>query len=125
MSLVLHVIHLSVIFFNLLGWIFERTKRLHLMLVCLTLGSWVGLGFKFGLGYCFLTDWHWQILEARGVSNLPNSYVKYIIDLATGLDSSPLIVDIATGASFAFVSIVAFYRNRDLIGLIREVLIHK
>lgn len=115
MSLLFHTIHLTVIVFNLTGWVFERTKRLHLALVAATLASWVGLGFKFGPGYCFLTDWHWQILENQGATDLPNSYVKYIIDLITGLNSNAVMVDILTGITFGFVVIAAVYRNRDLI----------
>ncbi|MCE9600298.1 MAG: DUF2784 domain-containing protein [Spirochaetia bacterium] len=115
MSLLFHFLHVSVIVFNLTGWILERTKRMHLILVSLTLASWIGLGLKYGLGYCFLTDWHWRILEANGAVNLPNSYVKYIIDLVTGFNSDPFAVDVITGISFVCVALIAFYRNRDLI----------
>ncbi len=85
-----HVLHLGVIGFNMLGWIFRRTRRMHLIFVGLTLGSWLVLGIWYGLGYCFLTDWHWRILAARGRTQLPSSYTELAGEfiLQRNLDSS-------------------------------------
>jgi len=114
LSLVFHLIHLSVICVNLTGWIFRRMRRIHLIVVMLTLFSWIGLGYRYGFGYCFLTDLHWQLLESQGVKNLPNSYIKYIADAVTGLNFNPTVVDICTGTAFAFAVVASIVVNRDL-----------
>jgi hypothetical protein len=88
------VFHAILIGFNLIGWIWQRTRRIHLGVLTLTFGSWVGLGLFYGLGYCPCTDWHWQVKRTRGEFDLPASYIKYYLDLITGLDWHPLLVDI-------------------------------
>jgi hypothetical protein len=85
--------HTALTAFNLCGWLWRKTRRIHLFSIGLTFASWIGLGFVYGFGYCPLTDWHWQIKYARGEENLPASYVKYYVDRVTGLDSDPAIVD--------------------------------
>lgn len=90
------VFHTSVVFFNLFGWIWKKTRRANLYLLLLTGVSWGGLGLFYGLGYCPLTDWHFRILEKMGVSNLPNSYIKYLADRITGLSFNQDIVDSLT-----------------------------
>jgi len=87
------VFHALLIGFNLTGWLWERTRRIHLVVLTLTFCSWVGLGLFYGLGYCPCTDWHWQVKRARGEIDLPTSYIKYYLDLLTGLDWHPLLVD--------------------------------
>ncbi len=89
------VFHSSLVFFNLTGWIWRRTRRLHLLAIGATVLSWFGLGLFFGWGYCPCTDWHWQVKRARGETGLPRSYVKYYLDYATGLDWDPQLVNAA------------------------------
>ena len=88
------VFHASLITFILSGWIWKRTRRLHLLVMGLTSLSWFGLGLFYGLGYCLSTDWHWQVKRARGETGLPNSYVKYYLDHLTGLSWDRHLVDI-------------------------------
>jgi len=90
------VFHTSVVFFNLFGWIWRKTRRANLYLLLLTGASWGGLGLFYGLGYCPLTDWHFRILEKMGKSNLPNSYIKYLADRITGMSFNQDIVDSLT-----------------------------
>lgn len=47
-------------------------------------GSWVLLGFWKGWGYCFLTDWHYRVLHRLGESEMPSSYIAYLIKKITG-----------------------------------------
>lgn len=93
LDVVFFLLHLALIGFNLIGWIWKRTRRVHLVVISLTMLSWFGLGLFCGFGYCPLTDWHWQVKERAGEMNLPASWVKYYVDAATGLDSDPLVVD--------------------------------
>jgi hypothetical protein len=90
------VFHATLIAFNLTGWLWQSTRRIHLVVLTLTFCSWVGLGLFYGLGYCPCTDWHWQVKHARGEIALPASYIKYYLDLLTGLDWNPLLVDMLT-----------------------------
>jgi hypothetical protein len=89
------VFHASLIAFILTGWIWPRTRRLHLLVMGLTFLSWFGLGLFYGIGYCPCTDWHWQVKRARGETGLPNSYVKYYLDRLTGLSWQQGLVDIS------------------------------
>jgi hypothetical protein len=91
------VFHASLIAFILTGWIWKRTRRLHLLVMVLTSLSWFVLGLFYGIGYCASTDWHWQVKRARGETGLPNSYVKYYIDRLTGLNWDPRLVDVTLG----------------------------
>ena len=93
---------------------FRRTRRAHLALVSVTLFSWIFLGFKYGLGYCFLTDWHWQILEAQGETGLPGSYITYVIEKTIRTSPDPFLVDVGTGVCFAFAVCASLVVNRDL-----------
>ena len=107
--------HTALIFFNLFGWIFRRTRLLNLITLMLTAFSWLVLGYWYGFGYCVCTDWHWKVLEARGEHNLPYSYVTYLAQRLLGMHPNPELVDIITGTAFglAFVcSIVANWKFR-------------
>lgn len=99
------VFHTILVVFNLCGWGFRRTRRLHLVVISLTLGSWFGLGLFYGLGYCPCTDWHWEVKRALGESDLPASWVKYYADRLTGADVDAALIDIsvATAGAAAFV----------------------
>jgi len=80
--------HALLIIFNLFGWIIRPLRKLNLITLLLTGGSWFILGIFYGIGYCPITDWHWQVLENLGVQNLPPSYVQYLIKKITGINLS-------------------------------------
>ena len=108
--------HTALIIFNLFGWIWRRTRKLNLITLLLTGGSWLFLGLIYGsLGYCPLTDWHFSILAKLGESNLPDSYVKYMIDRLTGLNISASLVDQVTLYSFISALLISILFNlRDI-----------
>lgn len=93
-------IHFLIIGCNLFAWIWVKTRKLHLYVVGVTLFCWIVLGFWFGIGYCPITDWQWQIKRELGESNLPNSFVKYQLDRITGKSFSDTTVDLVTLVSF-------------------------
>ncbi len=70
--------HLGVILINVFGWLFVKTRRLQVIILFTTLFSWVALGFIYGWGYCFLTDWHWDILTQLDSRPIESSYVQYL-----------------------------------------------
>jgi hypothetical protein len=101
------IFHTSLIFFNLFGWIWKRTRKLNLITLSLTGASWLFLGLMVGtLGYCPLTDWHFKILEKLGKTDLPYSYTKYLADRLTGLDINTSLVDNVT--LYAFLGAFGF-----------------
>lgn len=103
------LLHLIIIFFNLFGWIFPSTRKWHLIVILLTLLSWLVLGIWYGIGYCPITDWQWQIKEKLGEKNLPNSFIKYMLDRITGKDINSNLIDWLTGIGFTISVFVAIY----------------
>ena len=93
LNICFHLIHLSIIFFFLFGWLFEKTRLPHFILSILILLSWFGLGAFFGFGYCLVTDMQWKI--KRRINQEPSTefYVKYMIDKVTGLDTNPRFIN--------------------------------
>lgn len=101
--------HTAITVFNLVGWIHPKTRTAHLFVLILTLVSWLGFGMFYGLGYCFLTDWHYQILEELGYTNLPYSFITFAIERFSGWrPNDQLVIDI-TGWVFAFVVLATFF----------------
>ncbi len=109
------VFHTGWILFNLFGWIWKRTRPWNLATLLLTAFSWLVLGIWYGFGYCPCTDWHWQIRREMGYTDMPNSYIKFLIELLTGIDLSAALVDTATAGFFLLALIISACLNfRDL-----------
>lgn len=104
-------LHIIIILFNLFGWIWIKTRKMHLIVALITLSSWLFLGIWYGLGYCFLTDWHWEVKQKLGETNLPASFVKYFLDEYTQLEFSANVVDWITGISFLSAILISIYLN--------------
>ena len=100
------VFHTSIIVFNLFGWVWKKTRLANLIVLCITAFSWFILGIWYGFGYCFCTDWHYQVRMKLGYHDMPYSYVKFLIDSLTGLDINARFVDILT-FSFFFLALIA------------------
>lgn len=108
------VVHSALVGFNLTGWAWRRARRLHLLVISLTIASWFGLGLFFGWGYCPCTDWHWQVKRALGERGLPNSYVKYYLDRLTGLAWDPALVDgLVVGLGLTALALSVWTNLRD------------
>lgn len=86
--------HLSLILFILFGFLHPRLRRIHLLATAATLVSWFGCGLYYGVGYCFLTDWHWQVKRRLGEEDLPYSFVQYALDRWTGVGLAGWTVDV-------------------------------
>ena len=111
LDLFLIIIHLVIIGFNLFGWIWPGTRKLHFICVVATAFSWLILGIWFGLGYCPITDWQWQVKVRLGEQNLPNSFIKYWADKISGQAVSASLIDSLTAALFAFAALLSVYFN--------------
>ncbi len=93
LDILFHVFHLSIIIINVTFWMSFRTLLIAQVTLLLTFISWFGLGLIYGFGYCFLTDWHWQVKEELGEKNLPSSYIKLVVDRTFGVDANPEMID--------------------------------
>lgn len=107
----LTMLHLVIILFNLFGWIPVYTRKAHLISIILTAASWFLLGIWFGIGYCPITEWQWNIKEQLGETNLPTSFIKYYGDKIAGKNLDARFVDILTTAGFALAVIMSMYVN--------------
>jgi hypothetical protein len=111
LDILLSLFHFVIIGFNLLGWIWKRTRKLHLVFVLLTAGCWFILGIWFGWGYCPVTDWEWHVKEKLGEYNLPNSFIKYYADKISGRSVDASIIDTVTSVSFFIAALLSVYLN--------------
>lgn len=111
MDFLFTILHLLIISFNLFGWIWEKTRKAHFIVIALTFASWFVLGIWYGWGYCFLTDWHWRVKERLGETNLPASFIKYMADKISGKDIDARLVDLSTMVIFIFTIIITIYVN--------------
>lgn len=101
LDLTLSFLHGSVIAINLFGWIWPASRSLQRGVLLLTALSWLVLGAAYGWGYCFLTDWHWDVKRALGETGLPASYIQYHLRNKWGFDFSDHTVDLLTATVFA------------------------
>ena len=105
------IFHTLFILFNLLGWIWKKTRRWNLTTLLLTALSWFGLGIWYGIGYCPCTDWHFYVLRKLGYSNLPNSYISFLVEQLTGWHFKVSVVDAWTAIFFFLAFIISFFVN--------------
>lgn len=105
------ILHLVLIGFNLVGWIWAGTRRVHFISLLITVVFWYVAGYWYGWGYCPLTDWQWQVKYELGERNLPSSFVKYLADKITGGDLNADLVDGVTFGLFTLVIILSVYVN--------------
>ena len=115
LDVLLYGAHLLVIGFNLLGWIWRKTRPWHLLVVALTIVSWFILGIWYGFGYCFITDWQWQVKKHLGTRGLPASFIEHFLNDVLGFSFSTPLVDAFTGGLFALavlLSVMLYVRDR-------------
>lgn len=98
----LTILHLIIIGFNLLGWIYPSTRKIHFCFAMLTLSCWTILGIWYGLGYCPITDLQWDVKTQLGEQNLPGSFIKYFADKLTGASINSDLIDALTLGFFLF-----------------------
>lgn len=116
------VFHLAVLLFNVFGWIWRKTRRANLYLLLTTFFSWLILGLWKGIGYCILTDWHWQVRRALGQQILDGSYLDYLMRGIYGDVPSPDLTRLVCGITFALVGVMSISLNiRDAVQAKRAV----
>jgi len=96
--------HTVLMLFNCFGWAWKRTRRWNLFTLLLTASSWFIVGIWYGWGYCFCTDWHWDVREKMGLHDQSPSYVHFLLLKLTGINFQKDMVDKVTLVVF-FVSL--------------------
>ena len=105
------VFHTAFTLFNVVGWIFKKTRKLHLVTMLLTAFSWFVLGIWLGWGYCFCTDWHWIVRRKLGYHDRSNSYIHFLILKLTGANLNEHLVEISTLVIFLICFILSAWLN--------------
>ena len=105
------IFHVVLIFFNLIGWIPRKLRKWNLISLCLTAFSWFALGIFYGFGFCFLTEWHWQIREKLSYPNESKSYIHFLIKELTNVSLDETLVDTFTAIFFSIAFALSIYVN--------------
>lgn len=105
------VFHTVFTLFNMVGWLFSKTRKLNLITLLLTAFSWFVVGIWKGIGFCYCTEWHWQVREQLGYTDQTNSYIHFLILKLTGANLSVSLVETATMIGFAISLIMSVWLN--------------
>ena len=105
------VFHTVFTLFNIVGWLFSKTRKLNLITLLLTAFSWFVVGMWKGIGFCYCTEWHWQVREHLGYTDQTNSYIHFLILKLTGANLSVSLVETATMIGFAISLIMSVWLN--------------
>lgn len=77
----------------MVGWISVKMRKIHFFTMLVTGFSWFFLGIWYGWGYCFCTDWHWQVRKMLGKPVPFNSYIQFLVYEITGYIPDAHITD--------------------------------
>lgn len=112
LAVLLDACHIFLMIFILTGWLFQRVRLAHFLVVVLTGLSWLTIGQGNGFGNCMLTEWHWQILRNLGETDHPETYAQYLFERITGItvrkDTSMAITRSAWLLSLILSSVLLF-----------------
>ncbi len=110
------IFHTTFTLFNMTGWIWKKTRKIHLATITATAFSWFIIGIWYGWGFCFCTDWHWKVRDALGRPIMSDSYIHFLILDITGINLPPHLVDTATLAVFTGCCVMTIVLNvRDFV----------
>ncbi|MBS1700344.1 MAG: DUF2784 family protein [Armatimonadetes bacterium] len=116
LNVFLIVFHTAILLFNVFGWIWKKTRRWNLYLLLGTFFSWLILGLWKGIGYCVVTDLHWQVRRALGERILDGSFLDYLMRGIAGDVPDPNLTRLVCGVTFAFVGMMSIGLNvRDAV----------
>jgi hypothetical protein len=106
LNVLFHLLHITIIFFLLLGWIFPSTRLLHLIFIICTLGSWVISGS------CPLTELHWRIRRAAALPPVAGPYIPYLLSRlmrrpvdTRNLDKGVVMITVVIALASAFLNV--------------------
>ena len=103
--------HSSLILFNLFGWAWRKTRLWNLVTLSAVAFSWFGLGIWYGWGYCPCTQWHWEVRQKLGYTDMPASYIQFLVEKFTGLHFQAAVVDAVTVVLFFIALGISLFLN--------------
>jgi hypothetical protein len=106
-----HVVHVAIIGFVAIGWIFPRLLPAHLALALATLASWFILGRWLGRGYCPVSDWHWRIKGKLGAGRPQGTYIHQLLQNLCGAKLDSERVDKAVVFCTVLVTAISLVLN--------------
>lgn len=71
----------------------------------------VFLGIWYGIGYCPITDWQWEVKEKLGERNIPENFVEYIVEKTFNRDFDAGFINFLTAVGFALAALASVYAN--------------
>ena len=117
LSIFFHATHSGLVLFMLFGLFFSKLIKFHFFFVIVIWISWLAIGSYYGvIGYCPLTEWHWQVLVEMGEVNLPPSYIEYVYTKITGQDVNNNLMSDIIAAVMIVITLVSgfrFFRLRE------------
>ncbi len=106
LNILFFVGHNALILFNMFGWAWQRTRKLHLATLAATLFSWIVMGAWYGWGYCLCTDWHFQIRRGLGIYDSESSYTELLFNQIPGVTVTRGFADIVTVGTLLLILLV-------------------
>ncbi len=102
----LYGFHIFIIMLNLFGWLLAVVRPFHRWCVAITTACWLGVGYMLGsIGYCPLTHWHWSVKQKLGATELPDSFITYLLN-QVGFTPAPEQVNLWVGVVFGVIVII-------------------
>ncbi len=99
-NVLMHALHLAVISFSTLGWIWPQTRALHLALAAGVAAAWFVLGPLVGRpGICILTEIQHRIWARMGRTEMP-SYMSLLYQRVAGHPGDSKRIDRVTQVVF-------------------------
>lgn len=93
------------------GWLLAGAEKWHLALVIVIGFSWYGLGLRYGIGYCVLTDWQWRVRKKLGETPEHGSFVQLLLERASGLHLNAKQVKLFAYAVYWVSAVISIYIN--------------
>ena len=105
LNIAFFVVHNLLLVFNLLGWIWPRTRRMHLFALGATLFSWLVIGAWCGWGYCLCADWHFQVRRQLNIHGGESNHTQMLFHQILGLSVTPSFADMVSAGALIMVLI--------------------
>lgn len=105
----LTVFHDLFTLWNCLAWLVPKFRTWHFLTINITLFSWMGLGYFYGWGFCFLTEYHYQIKHSLGERNLPPSYIQLRCQEIFGFTPNLETTNLVVGIIFGGVGVISYW----------------
>jgi hypothetical protein len=106
----LNLLHFVIVVALCAGWVFQKTRFFHRILISVVTVCWVLIGPLTGhaIGYCPVTDWGWQVRKARGETDLEYGYINYLLEKG-GIYLTDQQTDIVVGAVFVGIWVATLF----------------